>query len=60
MNLSIKISKGTVWFLSRVYASPELDNLLITKNIKIKPDFIANLKYKTAEEGGVKTATISG
>jgi hypothetical protein len=49
-------TKGTVWFMSRVNASPELDNL----NVKISPDFIAILKYKTAEEGGRKTAANSG
>lgn len=49
-------TKGTVWFMSRVNASPELDNL----NEKIKPDFIAILKYRTAEEGGRKTAAHSG
>ena len=49
-------TKGTVWFMSRVNASPELDNL----NVKIKPDFVAMLKYKTAEEGGRKTAAHSG
>ena len=49
-------TKGTVWFMSRVNASPELDNL----SVKIKPDFIAILKYRTAEEGGRKTAIYSG
>lgn len=49
-------TKGTIWFVSRVNASPELDNL----NVKIKPDFIAILKYRTTEEGGRKTAAHSG
>ena len=42
--------------MSRVNASPELDNL----NVKIKPDFIAILKFTTAEGGGRKTAAYSG
>ena len=49
-------TKGTVWFMSRVNASPELDNL----NLKIKPDFIAILKFTTAKKGGRKTAAHSG
>lgn len=49
-------TKGTVWFMSRVNSSPEFDNF----NLKIKPDFIAILKYKTTEEGGRKTAAYSG
>ncbi len=53
-------TKETVWFMSRVNASPELDNQYESKNMKIEPDFIANLKYRTAEEGGRKTAAISG
>ena len=53
-------TKGTVWFVSRLIASPELDNQDINKKTKIEPDFIAILKYRTAEEGGRKTAAITG
>lgn len=53
-------TKGTVWFMSRVSASPELDNQCENKKIKILPDFIAILNYRTTENGGRKTGSISG
>ena len=53
-------TKGTVWFISRVNASPELDNQYVNTTIKTEPDFVAILKYRTAEEGGRKTAASSG
>ena len=53
-------TKGTVWFMSRVNASPELNNQYVNKKINIEPSFIAILKYRTAEEGGRKTFANSG
>jgi len=49
-------TKGTVWLMSNISASPEFDN----QYLKIETDFIAILNYRTTEDGGRKTAAHSG